>query len=217
MLRIAATLQGQLATLVSFPLPDPGNCVTYPPWTRPLTSKRSVICRAQYMPAVPEPRPSVIFRAADAILNGALSKKTTGRVQQDSKSTSNTNGVGVDGKRLTRVNAKDRWSGDKDSSLSKDDALPLPMTYPGSMPASAEEIERRMMCNPEKEECKEVVYEWTGKCRSCQGSGYVSFYTKKGREVTSKCIPCLGIGYVQKITKRNDIQVMEDLDNGKPL
>ncbi|KAH7575258.1 hypothetical protein JRO89_XS02G0071500 [Xanthoceras sorbifolium] len=106
-------------------------------------------------------------------------------------------------------------------------------------------------------DCKEVVYEWTGKCRSCQGSGYVSYYNKRGKEITCKCIPCLGIGisfffitrqheiqfrhsvyqgkkfdgllglvlspedegavgYVQKITARKDIEVMEDLDNGKP-
>jgi len=41
-----------------------------------------------------------------------------------------------------------------------------------------------------------VVYEWTGKCRSCQGSGYVSYYNKRGKEVTCKCIPCMGIGNV---------------------
>ncbi|KAH7575254.1 hypothetical protein JRO89_XS02G0071100 [Xanthoceras sorbifolium] len=108
----------------------------------------------------------------------------------------------------------------------------------------------------EMSDCKEVVYEWTGKCRSCQGSGYVSYYNKRGKEITCKCIPCLGIGisfffitrqheiqfrhsvyqgkkfessglvlspedegavgYVQKITARKDIEVMEDLDNGKP-
>ena len=28
-----------------------------------------------------------------------------------------------------------------------------------------------------------MVYEWTGKCRSCQGSGYVSYYNKRGKEV----------------------------------
>ena len=38
-----------------------------------------------------------------------------------------------------------------------------------------------------------VVYEWTGKCRSCQGTGYVDYYNKRGR-ITCKCIPCLGIG-----------------------
>lgn len=43
-------------------------------------------------------------------------------------------------------------------------------------------------------DCKEVVYEWTGKCRSCQGTGFVSYYNKKGREIVCKCIPCLGIG-----------------------
>ena len=41
-----------------------------------------------------------------------------------------------------------------------------------------------------------MVYEWTGKCRSCQGSGYVSYYNKRGKEITCKCIPCMGIGTV---------------------
>lgn len=39
-----------------------------------------------------------------------------------------------------------------------------------------------------------MVYEWTGKCRSCQGSGSVSYYKKRGKEVICKCIPCQGIG-----------------------
>ncbi|XP_010519324.1 PREDICTED: protein disulfide-isomerase SCO2 [Tarenaya hassleriana] len=94
--------------------------------------------------------------------------------------------------------------------------LPLPMTYPDSSPVSPEEIDRRLQCDPQVEDCREVVYEWTGKCRSCQGSGFVSYYNKRGKETICKCIPCLGIGYVQKITARKDIEVMEDLDNGKP-
>ncbi|CAN7106511.1 protein disulfide-isomerase SCO2 [Brassica rapa] len=94
-----------------------------------------------------------------------------------------------------------------------DDALPLPMTYPNTSPVSPDEIDRRLQCDPVVEDCKEVVYEWTGKCRSCQGSGSVSYYKKRGKEVICKCIPCQGIGYVQKITSRTDIDVMEDLDN----
>lgn len=39
-----------------------------------------------------------------------------------------------------------------------------------------------------------MVYEWTGKCRSCQGSGLVSYYTKRGKEVICKCVPCQRIG-----------------------
>ncbi|PQM33600.1 protein disulfide-isomerase SCO2 [Prunus yedoensis var. nudiflora] len=78
------------------------------------------------------------------------------------------------------------------------------------------EIDRRLRCDPIVEDCKEVVYEWTGKCRSCQGSGFVSYYNKRGRETVCKCLPCQGIGYVQKITARKDIEVMEDLDNGRP-
>ncbi|KAK9096909.1 hypothetical protein Sjap_022406 [Stephania japonica] len=90
------------------------------------------------------------------------------------------------------------------------------MTYPDSAPVSAEDVDRRLRCDPQVEDCKEVVYEWTGKCRSCQGTGFVSYFNKRGKETTCKCIPCLGIGYVQKFTTRKDIEVMEDLDNGKP-
>lgn len=46
------------------------------------------------------------------------------------------------------------------------------------------------------QDCKTVVYEWTGKCRSCQGSGLVSYYNKRGKEVICKCIPCFGIGTI---------------------
>ncbi|KAI3704050.1 hypothetical protein L1987_74256 [Smallanthus sonchifolius] len=117
----------------------------------------------------------------------------------------------------TKVNAKERWSRDRESYLTDDDdPLPLPMTYPDTSPVSPDVIDRRLQCDPMIEDCKAVVYEWTGKCRSCQGSGYVSYYNKRGKEVACKCIPCQGIGYVQKITARRDIDVMEDLDNGKP-
>ncbi|GAB2294347.1 hypothetical protein Dimus_028555 [Dionaea muscipula] len=113
--------------------------------------------------------------------------------------------------------AKRRWSRDQYSYLADDtDALPLPMTYPDSTPVSPCEVHRRIRCDPQLQDCKKVVYEWTGVCRRCQGSGLVSYYNKRGKEIISKCIPCLGIGYVQKITNRGDIEVMEDLDNGKP-
>lgn len=117
----------------------------------------------------------------------------------------------------SQIDAKERWSRNRESYLTDDDdALPLPMTYPNSSPVPAEEIQKRFNCDPEITDCKNKVYEWTGKCRSCQGTGLVSYYNKKGKEVICKCIPCLGIGYVQKITARDDIDVMEDLDNGKP-
>ncbi|KAK9163275.1 hypothetical protein Syun_004177 [Stephania yunnanensis] len=122
----------------------------------------------------------------------------------------------------TRVNAKEKrrrwwWRRNGESYLADDtDALPLPMTYPDSTPVNAEEIDRRLRCDPKVEDCKEVVYEWTGKCRSCQGTGFTSYFNKRGKETTCKCIPCLGIGYVQKFTTRKDIEVMEDLDSGKP-
>ncbi|KAF3779868.1 disulfide-isomerase protein [Nymphaea thermarum] len=93
-----------------------------------------------------------------------------------------------------RANAREKWARDGESYLSREDALPLPMTYPDSSPVSPEEIDRRVACDPQTQDCKPVVYEWTGKCRSCQGSGYVSYYNKKGKETVCKCIPCLGIG-----------------------
>ncbi|XP_021299534.1 protein disulfide-isomerase SCO2 isoform X2 [Herrania umbratica] len=110
-----------------------------------------------------------------------------------------------------------KWSRNRESYLSNDDdPLPLPMTYPDTSPVTPEEIDKRLQCDPKIQNCKEVVYEWTGECRSCQGTGLVSYYNKRGKEIICKCIPCLGIGYVQKITARKDIEVMEDLDNGKP-
>ncbi|XP_022982746.1 protein disulfide-isomerase SCO2 [Cucurbita maxima] len=130
-------------------------------------------------------------------------------------------GVGRSGSGNGRVKAnamEKKWSRDRESYLvDSSEVLPLPMTYPDSSPVPPEEIDRRLQCDPQVEDCKEVVYEWTGKCRSCQGSGFVSYYSKRGREITCKCIPCLGVGYVQKITARKDIELMEDLDNGKPL
>ncbi|KAL1534628.1 hypothetical protein AAHA92_30789 [Salvia divinorum] len=117
----------------------------------------------------------------------------------------------------TKANSKERWARDRESYMTDaDDALPLPMTHPDSSPVSPEEIDKRLSCDPEIEDCKPMVYEWTGKCRSCQGSGFVSYYNRRGKETVCKCIPCLGIGYVQKITGRDDIDVMEDLDNGRP-
>ncbi|XP_016441806.1 protein disulfide-isomerase SCO2 isoform X1 [Nicotiana tabacum] len=119
-----------------------------------------------------------------------------------------------------KINGWERpWSRNRESYLADDgEPLPLPMTYPNTSPVSPEEIDRRLRCDPQIEDCKEVVYEWTGKCRSCQGTGFVSYYNKRGKETICKCIPCQGIGtsYVQKITARKDIDVMEDLDNGKP-
>ncbi|XP_050261156.1 protein disulfide-isomerase SCO2 [Quercus robur] len=136
----------------------------------------------------------------------------------DSDSAANDGPARRAGKNGGQVNAKEKnWSRDRESYLTDDsDALPLPMTYPDSSPVPPEVVDQRLRCNPVFEDCKEVVYEWTGKCRSCQGSGLVSYYNKRGKETICKCIPCQGIGYVQKITARTDIEVMEDLDNGKP-
>ncbi|WCJ17664.1 protein disulfide isomerase [Euphorbia peplus] len=125
---------------------------------------------------------------------------------------------GGDGGRSSgvRVNAKEKkWSRPRESYLAdNEDALPLPMSYPNTKPVSPAEIDKRLNCDVEVEDCRTVVYEWTGKCNSCQGSGYASYYNKRGKETLCKCIPCQGIGYVQKITARNDIDVMVDLENG---
>ncbi|KAK4742318.1 hypothetical protein SAY87_000319 [Trapa incisa] len=120
-------------------------------------------------------------------------------------------GAGNSGARAGATEKK--WSSDRESYLTDDaDALPLPMTYPNTGPVSPEEIDKRLRYDPQIEDCKTVVYDWTGKCRSCQGSGYVNYYNKRGKEITCKCIPCLGVGYVQKITSRENIEVMEDLE-----
>ncbi|BAF25290.1 protein disulfide-isomerase SCO2 [Oryza sativa Japonica Group] len=111
----------------------------------------------------------------------------------------------------------DWWSGDRESYLVDDvEPLPLPLTVPDTEPMSREELDRRLSCDVEIEDCKTVSYEWTGKCRSCQGTGLVSYFRKKGRETICKCVPCAGIGYVRKITFRQDIENMDELDNGKP-
>ncbi|XP_012836947.1 PREDICTED: protein disulfide-isomerase SCO2 isoform X1 [Erythranthe guttata] len=125
-------------------------------------------------------------------------------------------GISSSNNKDTKINAKkENWSRDRESYFADDgDALPLPMTHPNSSPVSPEEIDKRLNCDPVTQDCKPMVYEWTGKCRSCQGSGLVSYYNKRGKETLCKCIPCQGIaGYVQKITARKDIDVMEDLDS----
>lgn len=104
-----------------------------------------------------------------------------------------------------------RWHKENESALSKDEPLPLPMAYPGSSP-NPQEVENMKNCDPEEKDCKDVLYQWTGKCTRCQGTGEVSYYRKKGRETICKCIPCMGLGYVHKMTRRKDIEVDEDID-----
>ncbi|KAG2306229.1 hypothetical protein Bca52824_025977 [Brassica carinata] len=168
-----------------------------------------------FLPRLPPPRSFRCRATADIPLGDGV------RIPREPESTSESarsrdvsaaaGGNGEAGKwRKRRI----LWSKSRVSYLvGDDDALPLPMTYPDTSPVSPDEIDRRLQCDPVVEDCKEVVYEWTGKCRSCQGSGSVSYYKKRGKEVICKCIPCQGIGYVQKITSRKDIDVMEDLDN----
>ncbi|KAK3133525.1 hypothetical protein QOZ80_6AG0537610 [Eleusine coracana subsp. coracana] len=127
---------------------------------------------------------------------------------------------GADGKKKEEGRKRrwwERWSRDKESYLVDDvEPLPLPMTSPGAEPMSREELDRRLSCDVEVEDCRTVSYEWTGKCRSCQGTGLVSYFRKKGKETICKCVPCAGIGYVRKITYRQDAEKMDELDNGKP-
>ncbi|KAL6656137.1 hypothetical protein ACP70R_006963 [Stipagrostis hirtigluma subsp. patula] len=127
---------------------------------------------------------------------------------------------GADGKKKKKEGVRrrwwERWSGDKESYLVDDvEPLPIPLTVPGAEPMSPEELDRRLSCDVEIEDCRTVSYEWTGKCRSCQGTGLVSYFRKKGKETICKCVPCAGIGYVRKITFRQDIEKMDELDNGK--
>ncbi|CAK9143931.1 unnamed protein product [Ilex paraguariensis] len=179
----------------------------------PPPSTTTILCRAAADPPVGPSFPRWWFSfpaAADAASSsGAIGQTSDGSAAAERRIASNKN---------TKINAREkRWSRDRESYLGDDaDALPLPMTYPDTSPVSPDEIDQRLRCDPKIEDCYDVVYEWTGKCRSCQGSGFVSYYNKRGKEITCKCIPCLGIGYVQKITTRTDIDVMEDLDNGKP-
>ncbi|XP_062199610.1 protein disulfide-isomerase SCO2 isoform X2 [Phragmites australis] len=109
---------------------------------------------------------------------------------------------GADGKKEGRRRRFwERWSGDKESYLVDDvEPLPLPMTVPGTEPMSREELDRRLSCDVEIEDCKPVSYEWTGKCRSCQGTGLVSYFRKKGKETICKCVPCAGIGMMTDLS-----------------
>ncbi|XP_070027681.1 protein disulfide-isomerase SCO2 isoform X2 [Nicotiana sylvestris] len=129
-----------------------------------------------------------------------------GRISQNSDEVANKRIGNNNIKKNTKVNAKERrWSRNRESYLADDsEALPLPMTYPDTSPVSPEEIDRRLRCDPVIEDCKEVVYEWTGKCRSCQGTGLVSYYNKRGKETICKCIPCAGIGVVEIGTREKE-------------
>ncbi|KAJ8572354.1 hypothetical protein K7X08_008865 [Anisodus acutangulus] len=174
-------------------------------------------CHAAADPPAGGPSSSRWWFNFGAAANAAASAASgVGRISQNSDASADKR-IGNNIKK-TKVNAKERrWSRNRESYLADDrDPLPLPMTYPNTSPCSPEEIDRRLQCDPTFEDCKEVVYEWTGKCRSCQGSGLVSYYNKRGKETICKCIPCAGIGYVQKITLRTDIEVMVDLDDKPP-
>ncbi|BBH09557.1 protein disulfide isomerase [Prunus dulcis] len=113
-----------------------------------------------------------------------------------------------------KVNAMERkWSRDRESYLTHNgDPLPLPMTYPNTSPVSPEEIDRRLRCDP----IVELYMNGQESVGVAKAQDLSVISTKGGRETICKCLPCQGIGYVQKITARKDIEVMEDLDNGRP-
>uniref|UniRef100_A0A3Q7JBE8 Uncharacterized protein n=1 Tax=Solanum lycopersicum TaxID=4081 RepID=A0A3Q7JBE8_SOLLC len=94
-----------------------------------------------------------------------------------------------------KINAWEKpWWTNRESYLANDsEPLPLPLTYPDTSPISPTEIDRRIPCDPQIQDSKEVVYEWIGKCRSCQRTGFVSYYNKRGKETICKCIPFLEI------------------------
>lgn len=205
-------------------LPLINSCSIFtPPNSSLLPPRKSTVIRCQAAadpPAAGGPSSSRWWFKFGAAANAAASAAAApgfGRTSQNSDEIAD-NRIGNNIKKKTKVNAKERrWSRNRESYLADDgDALPLPMTYPDTSPCSPEEIDRRLQCDPIIEDCKQVVYEWTGKCRSCQGTGLVSYYNKKGKETICKCIPCAGIGYVQKITLRTDIDVMVDLDDKPP-
>ncbi|TMW88367.1 hypothetical protein EJD97_018653, partial [Solanum chilense] len=95
-----------------------------------------------------------------------------------------------------KINFREKpWSHNRDSYLDDNsEPLPLPMTYPDSSPVLSDKIHHQLRCDPQIQDCKEVVYEWTGKFRSCQGTEFVGYYNKRGKETICKCILCLGIG-----------------------
>lgn len=73
----------------------------------------------------------------------AVEKKRTRNLGNDSNYSS-----------TTKVNAKERWSRDRESYLTDDDdPLPLPMTYPDTSPVSPDVIDRRLRCDPLIEVC----------------------------------------------------------------
>ncbi|KAL6270396.1 hypothetical protein ACE6H2_027307 [Prunus campanulata] len=116
-----------------------------------------------------------------------------------------------------KVNAMERkWSRDRESYLTDNcDPLPLPMTYPNTSPVSPEEIDRRLRCDPIVEESVGVAKAQDLSVITTKEEEKLSANAYLAKELTCET-PRSGDGYVQKITARKDIEVMEDLDNGRP-
>ncbi|MCO5592943.1 hypothetical protein L7F22_046947 [Adiantum nelumboides] len=87
-----------------------------------------------------------------------------------------------------------KWLRDDESALRRNEPLPLPMAYPGSAPAR-EDVESMKNCDPEIKDCRDVIYQWTGECSRCQGTGDITYHNREGRELIWKCITCLGLDY----------------------
>ncbi|KAK2991511.1 hypothetical protein RJ640_016546 [Escallonia rubra] len=159
--------------------PSKSAFLTLPNLSPPFATIR---CRAADLPVGPSfPRRWFSFpTAVDAPSSGRITYDSDGAAAAPPIEKRNAGNKNAN----IKVNAREkRWSRDRESYLADDgDALPLPMTHPDSSPVSPDVIDRRLRCDPIVEDCKEVVYEWTGKCRSCQGSGYFSYYNKRGKE-----------------------------------
>ncbi|XP_047046849.1 protein disulfide-isomerase SCO2-like isoform X2 [Lolium rigidum] len=195
---------------MSPPIPNPIPARMSPPNPTPLLPLRpsnpsTLLPRHRHRPPPP----------AAANTTGAASPQDWFRPRRPADSDPSTSGGRVAARDPgVRARAKDgaderkgrwweRWSGDRESYLVDGvDALPIPLTVPGTDPMSREELDRRLTCDVMVDECKTVSYEWTGKCRSCQGSGLVTYFRKKGKETICTCVPCAGIGHPQDMLLR---------------
>ncbi|GJM98609.1 hypothetical protein PR202_ga15637 [Eleusine coracana subsp. coracana] len=128
---------------------------------------------------------------------------------------------GADGKKKEEGRKRrwwERWSRDKESYLVDDvEPLPLPMTLPGAEPMSREELDRRLSCDVEVEDC---FVRMDGQMPELPGDGAGELLQKEGEgdHLQIKLLIEIGIrtGYVRKITYRQDAEKMDELDNGKP-
>lgn len=124
-------------------------------------------------PASPFPSQRVTVNDAQKVAPGAEQKQRIGSAARPSKTTTRVASIsspavpmfpndGHDGYFKTsqngaptsrspkiEVSAKGKWQKQHDSSLSEDEPLPLPMTWPDSVPASKEKVAELLKCDPE--------------------------------------------------------------------